>query len=215
MCMRASEASELRRRKKNYILKLLFLSIFCRYIRYFVGTNDMLVGLHVPTNFPMYRQISKCTDKSPKRHYWGGGQLPPLPPPPPPPPPLATLMSSTHAKHHLNARVLDVPVPNDVEALWLHMRPCTQTSTSSFMPYHVCCLLPPRHPNAHQYIDHLLTTIDSVLLRYPEAGITLLGDFNDLDVQPILNNTQFKHVVSQATRGTSILDKIITTNSSL
>ena len=37
----------------------------------------------------MYRQISKCTDKSRKRHYWGGGQLPP-----PPPPPLATLMNS-------------------------------------------------------------------------------------------------------------------------
>ena len=80
MCMRASEASELRKFRSFYILKLLFLSIFCRYIRCFVGTNDMLVGLHVPTNLSMYRQISKCTDKSPKRHYWGGGQLPPLPP---------------------------------------------------------------------------------------------------------------------------------------
>ena len=86
MCMRASEASELRKLWYFYILKLLFLSIFCRYIRYFVGTNDMLVGLHVPTTFPMYRQISKCTDKSPKRHYWGGGGNCP------PPPPLATLM---------------------------------------------------------------------------------------------------------------------------
>ena len=85
MCMRASEASELRKFRYFYILKLLFLSIFCRYIRCFVGTNDMLVGLHVPTNLSMYRQISKCTDKSPKRHYWGGGALPP-------PPPLATLM---------------------------------------------------------------------------------------------------------------------------
>ena len=73
MCMRASEASELRNFWYFYILKLLFLSIICRYIRCFVGTNDMLVGLHVPTNFSMYPQISKCTDKSPKRHYWGGG----------------------------------------------------------------------------------------------------------------------------------------------
>ena len=128
MCMRASE---LRKFWHFYILKLLFLSIFCRYSRYFVGTNDMLVGLHVPTNFliyrqtltlskcmcmraslqnfgiftflicyffqyfvgtsdtlsvqmtclsaHMYRQISKCTDKNPKKHYWGG----PAPPPPP------------------------------------------------------------------------------------------------------------------------------------
>ena len=85
ICMRASGASELRKCWFFYILKLLFLSIFCRYIRYFVGTNDMLVGLHVPTNLQMYRQIFKCTDKTPKKHYWGGGggQLPPLPPPPP------------------------------------------------------------------------------------------------------------------------------------
>ena len=50
MCMRASGASELRKWRYFYILKLLFLSIFGRYIRYFVGTNDMLVGLHVPTH---------------------------------------------------------------------------------------------------------------------------------------------------------------------
>ena len=29
----------------------------------------------------MYRQIPKCTDKTPKKHYWGGGGE--LPPPPP------------------------------------------------------------------------------------------------------------------------------------
>ena len=48
--MRASGASELRKFWYFYILKLLFLSLFCWYIRYFVGTNDMLVGLHVSTN---------------------------------------------------------------------------------------------------------------------------------------------------------------------
>ena len=81
MCMRASGASELRKFWHFYILNLLFLSIFCRYIfRYFVGTNDMLVGSHVPTNFQMYRQKSE-------KALLGGGQLPP-----PPSPPLATLM---------------------------------------------------------------------------------------------------------------------------
>ena len=79
MCMRLSGASELRKFWHFYILNLLFLLIFCRYIRYFVGTNDMLVGSHVPTNFQMYRQISKCTDKNPKKHYWGGS-CPPAPP---------------------------------------------------------------------------------------------------------------------------------------
>ena len=75
--MRASGASELRKFWYFYILKLPFLSIFCRYITYFVGTNNMLVRLHVPTNFQMYRQ------KSEKALLGGGGGAiapPPLPP---------------------------------------------------------------------------------------------------------------------------------------
>ena len=80
MCMRLNGASELRTFWHFYILNLLFLSIFCRYIRYFVGTNDMLVGSHVPTNFQMYRQ------KSEKALLGGGGAAAP------PAPPLATLM---------------------------------------------------------------------------------------------------------------------------
>ena len=75
MCMRASEASELRKFWYFYILKLLFLSIFCRYIRCFVGTNAW------------HACRLTCTDKFPnvptkvsKIHYWGGGgQLPPCP----------------------------------------------------------------------------------------------------------------------------------------
>ena len=78
MCMRASGASELRKFWHFYILNLLFLSIFCRYIRYFVGTNDMLVGSHVPTNFQMYRQKSE-------RALLGGGGGAAAPPAPPPP----------------------------------------------------------------------------------------------------------------------------------
>ena len=71
--MRASGASALRKFSHFYILKqsLLLLSIYCRYFRYFIGTNDMLVGLHA------------CTDKFPnvptklrKNIIGGGGQLP-------------------------------------------------------------------------------------------------------------------------------------------
>ena len=60
-------------RASFHIQKVLFLSIFCWYFRNFVGTNYILVGLHVP-------KISKYTDKTPKKHYWGGGgQSPMLP----------------------------------------------------------------------------------------------------------------------------------------
>ena len=73
MYMRANGASELRKFSHFYILKLLFLSIFCWYFRYFVGTNDMLVGLHVATNFQMYQQNSE------KALLGGGGDCPPPP----------------------------------------------------------------------------------------------------------------------------------------
>ena len=69
-------ASELRKILHFHIEKLLFLSIYCWYFRNFVGTNDILVGLHVPTDFQMYRQNSE-------KASWGGGNCPP--------PPLATL----------------------------------------------------------------------------------------------------------------------------
>ena len=76
MYIYASELGELRKFSRHfYILKLLFLSIFCWYFRYFVGTNDMLVGLHVVTK--LWKSIIE-------------GGLPPCPPPPPPP---ATLMA--------------------------------------------------------------------------------------------------------------------------
>ena len=46
---------------------LLVLQKLCRYKWWYLSAY-------------MYRQVSKCTDKTPKKHYWGGGggQLPPL-----------------------------------------------------------------------------------------------------------------------------------------
>ena len=80
MYMRASGASELRKFLHFHIQKLLFISIFCWYFRNFVGTNDIFVGLHVPTDFQIYRQNSE------KALWVGGGggggwgAIAPLPP---------------------------------------------------------------------------------------------------------------------------------------
>ena len=75
MYMRASGASELRNVLHFHTQKLLFLSIFCWYFRNFVGTNYILVGLHVPTDFQMYTQNSE-------KALLGGQFAPPAPPPP-------------------------------------------------------------------------------------------------------------------------------------
>ena len=78
MLCETSEASELRNFSHFHILKLLY------FFQYFVGTSDALSVQNEMTCLSayMYRQISKCTDKTPKKHYGGGGALPPAPPPP-------------------------------------------------------------------------------------------------------------------------------------
>ena len=78
MYMRASGASDLRKLSHFHIRKLLFLSIFCWYFRYTLSVQMTCLSAN------MYRQISKCTDKTLKKHYWGA-IIAPLPPPPPPP----------------------------------------------------------------------------------------------------------------------------------
>ena len=88
MCMRASEASELR--KFRY-----FTFLNCYFFRYFVGTSDALSVQMTCLSAYMYRQIYQCTDKFPnvptkvRKDIIGGGGGAIAPPPAPP---LATLM---------------------------------------------------------------------------------------------------------------------------
>ena len=68
---------------------------------------------------------------------------------------------------------------------------------------------PPRSPFEQEYIDHIISTIDNVLTKHPNAGIFLMGDMNDLNTESILNNDNFHQVVNMPTRDNNILDKII------
>ena len=82
MYMRANGASERGKFSHFYILKLLFLSIFCRV-------------LQILCRYKWHACRLTCSDKFPNvpTKLWksiiGGGGLPPCPPPPPP----ATLMA--------------------------------------------------------------------------------------------------------------------------
>ena len=73
MCMRAS--------LENFGI---FTFLNCYFFQYFVGTSDTLSVQMTCLSAYMYRQISKCTDKTPKKALLGGGgeQLPPPAPPP-------------------------------------------------------------------------------------------------------------------------------------
>ena len=45
----------------------------CYFFQYFVGTSETFSVQMTYLSAYMYRQISKCTVKTPKMHYWGGG----------------------------------------------------------------------------------------------------------------------------------------------
>ena len=89
------------------------------------------------------------------------------------------------------------------------------SSKTSLIPRAVFCIVlcvtyfPPRNGNADSYLNHVTSTF-YYLTKYPDAGIAILGDTNDLDLQPLLTNSCFKQVVNQPTRGDSIFDKIVT-----
>lgn len=48
------------------------------------------------------------------------------------------------------------------------------------------------------------------MTKYPNAGIILMGDFNRFNYRNICNNFNFRQIVKNPTRGSAILDLIIT-----
>ena len=108
-----------------------------------------------------------------------------------------------------NPRILPVIIPNEIEAIWVIIRP-------KLLPREISCIIvcvmyfPPRYQFQNEYIEHITSTIDYVLQQHPDAGILIAGDMNDLDIRNVLNIDGFDQVVNLPTRENNILDKIIT-----
>ena len=67
---------------------------------------------------------------------------------------------------------------------------------------------PPQSPVSDRLLDYINETTDKLLSSHPDAGITIVGDFNQLNLSQLLTDTRFKQVVNQPTRDNRILDKI-------
>ena len=83
--------------------------------------------------------------------------------------------------------------------LWIHARPPRLPRKIAGI---ILCAVyfPPKHPNADKYIDHMLSTIDNLSTRYPDAGVAIVGDFNDLDLSQIVLLDGYVQVVDKPTR---------------
>jgi hypothetical protein len=111
---------------------------------------------------------------------------------------------------HANLRT---DLENDnFECLWLWLRPLVYLSRP-LCGIAICAVC---HPSGLPQDDHqslkeyLSSTIDLLCNRYPNCGIILLGDFNNLEISHLSARHNLKQVVKAPTRGSSILDLIIT-----
>ena len=92
--------------------------------------------------------------------------------------------------------------------LWVHLR-------STRLPLVISCVVSgtvyhPPSADDRSMLDYLFTPLTSIEGLYPGCGILFSGDFNRLNVNCLLNQFRLKQLVRKPTRGSKILDLIIT-----
>ena len=114
----------------------------------------------------------------------------------------------TYIKSSIDFTTIDELNDSPFESLWVYIRP-------SRLPRGFSCLIigiiyhPPQDDDA-TFTDHLISSLDAALNKYPNAGIMLVGDFNRLNYRYISNHFNLRQTVKNPTRGAAILDLIFT-----
>ena len=102
-----------------------------------------------------------------------------------------------------------IELENDqFKVLWVRVRPFKMPRKFSCIIF--VCLYHPPDADSNAMRDYLIHSIDSVLRKYPESGIVISGDFNQLRDSFLRTHYRFKQVVQAPTRGLAILDKLWT-----
>ena len=114
----------------------------------------------------------------------------------------------TYIKSSIDFTTIDELNDSPFESLWVYLRP-------NRLPRGFSCLIigiiyhPPQDDDA-TFTDHLISSLDAALNKYPNAGIMLVGDFNRLNYRYISNHFNLRQTVKNPTRGAAILDLIFT-----
>ena len=97
--------------------------------------------------------------------------------------------------------------------MWIYVRPHKLYRGYSCLI--VCIVYKPPSSDNDDFIDHLHTTLDLALNKYPNAGIFLLGDFNRCPVSSLLRHFTLSQIVKKPTRKSAVLDLILTNMSDI
>ena len=101
---------------------------------------------------------------------------------------------ANYVRNKLTSSIIDVDVLNELECIWVNVRPRRLPSGISSIA--ICAVyIVTDSPHQDSFEHHLLQTIDSLRTKYPDIGIAILGDFNRMNF---------------STRGDATLNLVIT-----
>ena len=116
-------------------------------------------------------------------------------------------------KSSIPFKILSEFEDTNFETMWIYVRPHKLYRGYSCLI--VCIVYKPPSSDNDDFIDHLHTTLDLALNKYPNAGIFLLGDFNRCPVSSLLRHFTLSQIVKKPTRKSAVLDLILTNMSDI
>ena len=110
---------------------------------------------------------------------------------------------------------IEVSNPDKVEVVFGLLRP--KKTTCKIKEIIVAAFYsPPKSRKNPQLLDHLLSNTLWLLAKYPNAGLAIGGDKNDLNISSLLNGIpKLKNIVTKPTYKHKVLDILLTNMSSL
>ena len=111
---------------------------------------------------------------------------------------------------------IEVGNPNNVEVVFGLLRPKKTTSCKVKEFIIAAFYSPPKSRKNPQLLDHLLSNSLHLLSKYPNAGLVIGGDKNNLNISALLDGIpKLKQIVTKPTHKNKILDIILTNMSNL
>lgn len=116
---------------------------------------------------------------------------------------------ATYVKYAMNPKSFEIPVPRDLEVVWVQIRPkrLPRTVSSIFV---ATVYSPPNMNNDTTLVTYLTEAADDIFRNHPGAGVIISGDMNRLNLLSLIIAHSMKQVVDKPTRHNIILDKIVT-----
>ena len=110
-----------------------------------------------------------------------------------------------------NLEKLDILIPHNLEIVYGLLRPKINNKSEISEIICVSFYSPPRSKKKAKLLDHILTTMHVLMTKYPNAGVVIGGDKNDLNISSLIDGLpRTRQIVAKNTHKDKILDIILT-----